>query len=85
MHASTRHTQLRDEQALIEHEIQALETAQDRFFEEAELLIQLANWFGDVYTEGDPSRKRALAKLVASNATLEGGKARLNLFPTTPQ
>jgi len=72
---------LKEEQIVIETELHALEVAQERFFEEAELLLQLAGRLGEVFEQGTEERKLAVLKLVASNATLKGRNARLNLFP----
>ncbi len=72
---------LKEEQLVIETEVHALEVAQERFFEEAELLLQLAGRLRQVYEVGTDERKLAVIKLVASNATLKDRNARLNLFP----
>lgn len=58
--------QLCNELAVVEGEIAALETAQDRFFETADLVLKLAGQLGETYMLGDTDRKRALLKLVAS-------------------
>lgn len=46
-----------------------------------ENLLTFAQRLAESFTMGDPDRKMTLLKLVASNATLESQKARLNLRP----
>jgi hypothetical protein len=46
-----------------------------------EVIIKLAGSLGDIYRYGKPEQKLNPIRTVASNATLEGRKARLNLFP----
>lgn len=62
-------------------EIEQLANTHERYVEEIELLLKLGSQMGQVYVNSDPSRKRALVKLVSLNVSLKGGKARLNLFP----
>ncbi len=62
-------------------ELEAHERANERHFEEMETLLRFAQRLGDIFTNGDSDKKMTLLKLVASNATLESQKARLNLRP----
>ncbi len=46
-----------------------------------ETFLRFANRLGEIFEHGGPDRKMTVLKLVASNATLESQKARLNLRP----
>jgi hypothetical protein len=50
-----------------------------RAFKETETLLQFANRLTEIFASGGPDRRSAVLKVVALNATLSGGKARLNL------
>ena len=74
-----KHTSLQNEKAEILVELEAHERANERYFEETETLLQFANRLTEIFANGGPDRRMAVLKVVASNATLGGGKARLNL------
>ena len=62
-------------------ELEAHERANERFFEEAETLLSFVRRLADIFANGSPERKMTLLKVLASNAVLNSGKARLNLRP----
>ena len=76
-----KYTALQNEKAEIMSELEAHERANERFFEEAETLLSFARRLADIFANGSPERKMTLLKVLASNAVLDGGKARLNLRP----
>lgn len=76
-----KYTALQNEKAQILVELEAHERANQRYFEETETLVDFANRLGEIFAAADSERKMAALKVVASNTTLEGQKARLNLRP----
>lgn len=67
----------------LKENIARLESAHELYVEELELLCKLGGQLANIFMKTpDSGTKRAIAKLVASNAVLKGGNARLNLFPT---
>jgi site-specific DNA recombinase len=71
----------REELFTVNAEIQRLADAREQHVEEIELLLKLGSRLASLYENSDPSRKRAIVKLVASNCVLKDGKARLNPIP----
>jgi len=76
-----KYTALQNEKAMILIELEAHKRANERHFEEMETLFSFVQRLADIFTTGDSDRKMTLLKVLASNATLESQKARLNLRP----
>lgn len=78
---SEKYTALQNGKAEVLVELEAHERANERFFDEVETLLLFARRLSEIFTKGDSDRKKTLLKVVASNATLHGQKAHLNLKP----
>ncbi len=78
---SAKNAALQNEKAEILAELEAHERANERFFDEAEILLLFARRLPEIFANGDSDRKKALLKVVASNGVLSDGKAHLNLRP----
>ena len=57
----------REELFSVDTEIQRLSEVREQYVEEIELLLKLGSRLASLYENSDPSRKRAVVKLVASN------------------
>ena len=76
-----KYTALQNEKAEILVELDAHERANERWFDEAEALVSFANRLSEIFAKDTPGQKMRVLRVVASDATLEGRKARLNLRP----
>jgi hypothetical protein len=61
-------------------DIERVQNARDLYVEELELLSKLGGQLAEIFRISGSEKKRTIVKVLASNATLEGGKARLILF-----
>ena len=66
----------------INEDIEKVQNARDLYVEELELLSKLGGRLADIFRNSGAEKKRTIVKVLASNASLKDGKARLNLFST---
>lgn len=76
-----RSTELQNEKVEVLAELDAHERANDQIVTEMEHFILFSRKMADLFANGGPEDKKAILNIVASNSTLNGGKARLNLKP----
>ncbi len=76
-----KYTALQNEKAEILVELEAHERVNERWFVEAEALVSFANRLSEIFAKDEPGQKMRVLRVVASDATLQSRKARLNLRP----